>query len=76
MKCKPKQFDMLLTAIVGTGVLCNNVIILAVGGLANVVYVVVKKKLSLLTQLAQVAPEPSSLVAWALINKIGISLYN
>ena len=37
---------------------------LAVGGLANVVYVVIKKKLSLLSQMSQVAPEPTSLVMW------------
>lgn len=34
----------------------------AVGALANVAYIVVKKKLAMLAQMSQVAPEPSSLV--------------
>jgi hypothetical protein len=34
----------------------NSYFYLAVGGLANVVYVVVKKKLSMLSQMSQIAP--------------------
>lgn len=62
MLCIVKGFDVLLTSIVGTGVVCNYVIILAVGALANVIYVVVKKKLAMLSQLSSVAPEPTSMV--------------
>ena len=49
MTCKGKGFDVLLTTIVGTGVV-------SVGALGNVVYVVVKKKLAAIAQMAQVAP--------------------
>lgn len=55
MVCSIKGFDVLLTSIVGTGVI-------SVGALGNVVYIVVKKKLMGLAQLSKVAPEPTSIV--------------
>lgn len=63
MACQSKKFDVLLTAIVGTGVICNYVINLALGGLGNVMFLIIKKKLSMVSQMSQVNPEPSSMLA-------------
>jgi hypothetical protein len=49
MSCKSKGFDIMLTTIVGTGVICKIFVNLAVGGLTHAIFIIIKKKLKFIS---------------------------